>query len=90
MLGANLEKVKIMDKVYVVIKHTNLIDSDEVEIVCVNKSKHFAYLHMLMEAEQFYEEYTVLEDSECYMRFTDIDKCVLIELIIEEKEVIDW
>ena len=90
MFGANLEKVKIMDKVYIVVKHVNLIDSDEVEIVCVNKSKHNAYLHLLMEAENLYEEYEVMEESDLYIRFTDIDKCILIELKIEEMEVIDW
>ena len=90
MLGANLEKVKIMDKVYVVIKHVNLIDTDEVEIVCVNKSRHNAYLHLLMEAENQYEEYELMEESDWYIRFTDLDKCILIELKIEETEVIDW
>ena len=85
-----MAKVEIMDKVYVVIKHENLIDTDEVKIVCVNKLKHNAYLQMLIEAEQLYEKYEVIEESETYIRFTDEEKCVLIELIIEEKEVIDW
>ena len=85
-----MAKVEIMDQVYVLMKHTNLVDTDSVEVVCVTKTRKSAYLQMLMEAESFYEEYDVMEQNDVYISFTDADRYALIELVITETRVIDW
>ena len=75
---------------YVVIKHTNNGETDHVEVVCVAATKSIAYKQILMTAEEYYEAYKVLEDSQYYKRFTDQFNEKLIEIELHEAPLIDW
>jgi len=75
---------------YVVIKHENLIDTDEVTVVVATDTKENAYKQLLMEAESLYESYTVIEDTDSVKRFTDENQEVMIEISIHETMFINW
>ena len=75
---------------YVVIKHTNEHEQDTVNVVCVTNDKQKAYLQLLMEVEDLYEQYEVLDDSKDYKRFTNQHQEALIEVFITESIYVDW
>ena len=75
---------------YVVIKHENLIDTDEVTVVVATDTKENAYKQLLMEAESLYETYTVIEDTDSVKKFTDKNQEILIEISIHETLFINW
>ena len=75
---------------YVVIKHENLVETDEITVLCVTDTKEKAYRQLLMEAEPLYEQYNTIEDLETSKKFTDNNREILIELSIHESIVINW
>jgi hypothetical protein len=75
---------------YVVIKHENLIDTDEVTVIVATDSKENAYKQLLMETEKLYETYTVIEDTDSVKKFTDKNQEILIEISIHETLFINW
>ncbi|MGS0972252.1 MAG: hypothetical protein ACVCEJ_03280 [Candidatus Izemoplasmataceae bacterium] len=75
---------------YVLIKHQNLIESDEVEVICVTDSIEKAYRQLLIEAEPLYEIYQVVENLESSKKFTDEQQEILIELSIHESMLVEW
>jgi hypothetical protein len=75
---------------YVVIKHENLIDTDEVSVIVATDTKENAYKQLLMEAEKLYETYTVIEDTDSLKKFTDKNQEILIEISIHETMFINW
>jgi hypothetical protein len=75
---------------YVVIKHENLIDTDEVSVIVATDTKENAYKQLLMEAEKLYETYTVIEDTDSVKKFTDKNQEILIEISIHETMFINW
>jgi len=75
---------------YVVIKHENLIDTDEVTVIVATDTKENAYKQLLMEAESLYEEYNLIEDTDSVKKFTDKNQEILIEISIHETLFINW
>ena len=75
---------------YVVIKHINLIDTDEVTVIVATDTKENAYKQLLMEAESLYEAYTVIEDTDSVKKFTDKNQEIVIEISIHETLFINW
>jgi len=75
---------------YVVIKHENFIDTDEVTVVVATDTKENAYKHLLMETELLYETYTVIEDTDSVKKFTDRNQEILIEVSIHEILFVNW
>lgn len=75
---------------YVIIKHENLIDTDEVTVIVATDTKENAYKQLLMEAEKLYETYTVIEDTDSVKKFTDKNQEILIEIAIHETMFINW
>ncbi len=75
---------------YVVIKHENLIDTDEVSVIVATDTKENAYKQLLMEAEKLYETYTFIEETDSVKKFTDKNREILIEISIHETLFINW
>ncbi|MDC7242612.1 MAG: hypothetical protein PQJ44_01205 [Sphaerochaetaceae bacterium] len=75
---------------YVVIKHENLIDTDEVSVIVATDTKENAYKQLLMEAEKLYETYIVIEDTDSAKKFTDKNQEIFIEISIHETMFINW
>lgn len=76
--------------IYVVVRHENLIDTDEVIVLCATDTKDNAYKQLLMEAEGLYEEYDVIEDTDTVKKFTNFNQDILIEIAIHQVHFINW
>ena len=71
--------------IYVLIKHYNNIDRDEVSLLCVSSSINPIFDVLRNELSKIGEKYCLKSNLVNYKSFTDLNNEHLIEFIIEER-----